>query len=354
LTRSFSDNALLYSFAFTGLGVATLLGGVSIYLIEVGKNPDITHLGDGLWWAIVTLTTVGFGDITPVSPLGRVAGGFLMVAGMFTLALFAGIVSQTILTAVLTIREEQFRMSTTFKHIVVCGYDSGARMLLDTIVQEVDPEETDLLIFSAGNRPADLPPAFTWVSGDPTKESELDKIRLTHALAVIVVGSRSVPPQQADAQTILTVFTIRSHMKRKALSNKRKEPLYVVSEILDSENVEHARAAGADEVVETRRLGYSLLAHAVVMPGTSSIMCRVATVGELGLFVGDVPSQIVTPTSVSELSNQLKTGFEAILIGLQSAKLGREILNPKNDDRVEREDHVIYLAESPIEPESRS
>ena len=83
-------------------------------------------------------------------------------------------------------------------------------------------------------------------------------------------------------------------------------------------------------------------------------MCRVATVGELGLFVGDVPSQIVTPTSVSELSNQLKTGFEAILIGLQSAKLGREILNPKNDERVEREDQVIYLAESPIEPEPRS
>jgi voltage-gated potassium channel len=354
LTRSFSDNALLYSFAFTGLGVATLLGGVSIYLIEVGKNPDITHLGDGFWWAIVTLTTVGFGDITPVSPLGRVAGGFLMVAGMFTLALFAGIVSQTILTAVLTIREEQFRMSTTFKHIVVCGYDSGARMLLDTIVQEVDPEKTDLLIFSAGNRPADLPPAFTWVSGDPTKESELDKIRLTHALAVIVVGSRSVPPQQADARTILTVFTIRSHMRKKALTKKRKQPLYVVSEILDSENVAHARAAGADEVVETRRLGYSLLAHAVVMPGTSSIMCRVATVGELGLFVGDVPGQIVTPTSVSELSTQLKTGFEAILIGLQSAKLGREILNPKNDERVEREDQVIYLAESPIEPEPRS
>ena len=354
LTRSFRDNALLYSFAFTALGAATLLGGFSIYLIEVGKNPDIKTLGDGFWWAIVTLTTVGFGDITPVSPLGRVVGAFLMVSGLFMLALFAGIVSQTILTAVLTIREEQFRMSTTLKHIVICGYDSGARMLLDTIVQEVNPEETAILIFSDGNRPADLPPDFTWVSGDPTKESELDKIRLTHALAVIVVGSRAVPPQQSDAQTILTVFTIRSHMRKKPLSKKRKRPLYVVAEVLDAENVEHARSAGADEVIETTRLGFSLLAHAITMPGASSIMSRVVTVGELGMYVGDIPGAIPTPTSVSELTNHLKTEYAAILIGLQSPESGKEILNPKNDERVGKEDRIIYLAESPIEPEVQS
>ncbi|HUV13593.1 MAG TPA: ion transporter [Acidobacteriota bacterium] len=354
LIRSFRDNVLLYSFAFTALGAATLLGGISIYLIEAAENPGIKTLGDGIWWAIVTLTTVGFGDITPVSPVGRVVGAFLMVAGMFMLALFAGIVSQTILTAVLTIREEQFRMSTTLKHVVICGYDSGARMLLDTIVQEVNPEETAILIFSNGNRPADLPPVFTWVSGDPTKESELDKIRLTHALAVIVVGSRAVPPQQADAQAILTVFTIRSYMRSKALARKRKQPLYVIAEILDAENVEHARSAGADEVIETTRLGFSLLAHAVTMPGAASIMSRVATVGELGLYVGDIPGEVITPTSVSDLSRHLKTEYEAILIGLQSQESGKETLNPRNDEPVRNEDRIIYMAESPIEREPQS
>lgn len=95
---------MLFTFAFSALGAATLLGGTSIYLIEVGRNPTIQTLGDGIWWALVTLTTVGFGDINPVSGLGRVVGGVLMVAGMFTLALFAGIVGQTILRAVLSIR----------------------------------------------------------------------------------------------------------------------------------------------------------------------------------------------------------------------------------------------------------
>lgn len=50
-------------------------------------------------------------------------------------------------------------------------------------------------------------------------------------------------------------------------------PLYVVAEILDTENVAHAISAGADEVIETTRLGFSLLAHAVAEPGTAT-SCR--------------------------------------------------------------------------------
>ena len=68
-------------------------------------------------------------------------------------------------------------------------------------------------------RPRDLPPDFLWVQGDPTKESELDKVRLTHAAAVIVSGERDVSPQAAIATGefavvevedvgVLTTFTI--------------------------------------------------------------------------------------------------------------------------------------------------
>ena len=88
VVRAFQDNILLYGAGFGLLGTATVVGGLSIYLIEGTANPAITSVGDGLWWAIVTVTTVGFGAITPVTPLGRVVGGVLMVAGMFTLALW--------------------------------------------------------------------------------------------------------------------------------------------------------------------------------------------------------------------------------------------------------------------------
>ena len=96
LARSFSENRLLYTFAFSLFGTATLIGGISIYLIEQAHNPNITSAWDGLWWALVTLTTVGYGDMVPLTSLGKVVGGAVMMAGMFSLALFAGIVGHTL------------------------------------------------------------------------------------------------------------------------------------------------------------------------------------------------------------------------------------------------------------------
>ena len=209
--QAFEENGLLFAFAFSVLGVATLLGGLSIYLVEVKAQPvDRRRSWTAFWWALVTVTTVGFGDITPVTSLGRIVGGVLMVAGMFTLALFAGIVGSSLVSGMLSIREEQFRMSDYVNHVVVCGYDESTHILLDALSKELDLDETRVVMFDDHERPRDLPPDFLWVQGDPTKESELDKVRLTHAAAVIVSGARDMSPQNADARTILTAFTIRS------------------------------------------------------------------------------------------------------------------------------------------------
>lgn len=111
LARSFRENALLFGLAFSFLMSAVLLGGISIFLVEGRNNPSFGSTWDGIWWALVTLTTVGYGDLTPVTGLGRVVAGFMMISGMFTLALFAGVVGNTLVKSVLSIREEQFRMS---------------------------------------------------------------------------------------------------------------------------------------------------------------------------------------------------------------------------------------------------
>ena len=342
----FQENGLLYTFALSLLGTATLVGGVSITLIEKGTNPDITTLGDGIWWALVTLTTVGFGDITPITPLGRVVGGVLMVAGMFTLALFAGIVSRTLLHAVWRLREEQIRMSTSIDHIVICGFDAGSRMLLDALTQEVDPDLTSVLVFADGDRPPDLPAGITWVRGDPTKESELGKVRLDHARAGIIVGSRALPPQHADANTILTAFTIRSWLTRQDATQHRKQPLYLVAEILDSENVVHARTAGADEVIETTRLGFSLVAHAVTMPGTAAVLGSVAVAGAHNLYVGPPPADLKLPCSFADTALHIKCELGAMVIGLHDD--GGDRVNPPSDAMVGPDQQLIYLAEKPV------
>ena len=346
LVRTFQENALLYSSTFGFLMAVVALGGVSLFLVEGKVNPNLNTMGDGIWWALVTITTVGFGDITPVTTLGRVVGGGVMILGMFTLALFAGLVGSTLLLVLYRLRQDQFRMSSYANHIVICGYDPTAPLLLQAMLAEVDPDETELVVFGEGDRPAELPPRFIWISGDPSRESELDKVRMTHARAAIVVASRKLLPAQADATTILVTFTIRSYLGREISKRPRKQPVYVVAEILDPENLEHARTAGADEVIETTRLGFSLIAHAAVIPGSGTIMSQVASAEDQSLYT--TPNPHTETVLYGRLVNELRA-LNATVIGLRIPATGQVILNPDDGLVVEPECELVYLAAQPLE-----
>ena len=102
----------------------------------------------------------------------------------------AGTVGNTLIGAVISLREEQFRMSRQFGHIIVMGYDPGSAMLLDLLLEQLPEENKELVIISDRERPPDVPPRFSWVKGDPTKQIELRKVRLEHASKVVVVASR--------------------------------------------------------------------------------------------------------------------------------------------------------------------
>ena len=346
--RAVESNTLLFTFAFSLLGLETLVGGITFFLTEVEAQGGAVTPADGFWWALVTITTVGYGDITPITPLGRIVGGFLMVGGMVTLALFAGIIGQSLVSAVLTIREEQFRMSDYVDHLVVCGYDDTTHHLLDALRTELDLDATRVVLFADAEQPRDLPPEFLWVRGNPSKQSELDKVRLTHASAVIVSGSRTSDPQKSDANSILTVFTIRGYLAEHAEEMRaRKHKLYVVAEVLDAENVAHARTAGADEVVETRKLGSSMLAHSIRYHGAADIMSSVVLAGSQNVYIGRIPQEYAHIRTYLELLRSMQAAQQgALVLGFREPD-GTEHINPKAEEQVGRGSLLIYLADKP-------
>jgi voltage-gated potassium channel Kch len=67
-----------------------LFGSWMAYVAESPTNSEFATYGDSLWWGIVTLTTVGYGDIVPITEKGRIAGTFLMLTGIATLGFVAG------------------------------------------------------------------------------------------------------------------------------------------------------------------------------------------------------------------------------------------------------------------------
>ena len=240
-------------------------------------------------------------------------------------------------------------MSDYVNHIVVCGYDESTRMLLQALASENGLLHSQVVIFDHHERPRELGPDFLWAQGDPTKESELDKVRLTHAEAVIVSGERDTTPQAADARTILITFTIRSYLeKRPRERRRRRSPLYLVAEILDSENVDHAISAGADEVIETRKIGYSMIAHAVGFHGTATAMSRVLVSGDHNVYIGAIPGDRHESVLFGELLSELALSKRGgLVVGVRTPS-GEEIINPAKGFSVEPGTRLLYLAEEPL------
>ena len=221
-------------------------------------------------------------------------------------------------------------------------------MLLEVLISEINTDDQPVVLFGPYERPRTLPPEFMWVQGDPTKESELDKARIAQSANVIITGSRRVKPQEADATTILTAFTIRSHLSKSPIAAKRKKPVHIVAEVLDSENVQHARASGADEVVETRRVGYSLLAHAVAYPGIADATSRVVFAGHQNLYVGSLPKGVRAPAAFDELSREIRAATGCLVVGVRDPMTGQEVVNPAKDELVTPGMEVLYLATEPL------
>lgn len=89
-------------------GLLTLFGawltvavicGTAVYLAEVGVNENIATFGDALWWAIVTIATVGYGDVTPITPEGRLAASVLIVVGITLWAAITGTITSLLITS---------------------------------------------------------------------------------------------------------------------------------------------------------------------------------------------------------------------------------------------------------------
>lgn len=71
----------------------TIFLGSAMYVFEFEKNPSFSSIPQSIYWAIVTITTVGYGDISPITPLGKVFASFIMILGYAIIAVPTGILS---------------------------------------------------------------------------------------------------------------------------------------------------------------------------------------------------------------------------------------------------------------------
>lgn len=81
---------------FLAFLVVLILSATLAYLAERATQPDVfSSIPAALWWAVVTLTTTGYGDVVPVTPLGRITAGIVMICGISVFAFLAGILANS-------------------------------------------------------------------------------------------------------------------------------------------------------------------------------------------------------------------------------------------------------------------
>lgn len=117
------------------LALSILITACLMYYAEHDLQPDkMGTIPDAMWWSIVTITTVGYGDVTPISLWGKVIGAFTALSGVFTVALLTGIVASAFATRV---RTHELEFTTEVEELLKDGQvDAKERRTIEHLRRE--------------------------------------------------------------------------------------------------------------------------------------------------------------------------------------------------------------------------
>ena len=129
LQRVIRDSRHALLSVLIGFCIVLVVSASLAYLLERAAQPQaFGSMPAALWWAITTLTTTGYGDVTPLTPLGRMLGGAVMVSGIIVFALWAGILATGFAEET---RRRQFLQTWDLVAKVPFFHDVGAAAIAD-------------------------------------------------------------------------------------------------------------------------------------------------------------------------------------------------------------------------------
>lgn len=265
-----------------------------IFKSEQETNSAINTLFDAIWYTIVTVTTVGYGDIAPASFLGRLSAMALLLVGVAIFGALSGKFASFILDRQQKKDRGLLKMTNMKNHLLICGWKPGFENILEGMLlanPEIPPERvvilnnakhSDIEAIQANEKLK----AINFLRGDFTDEDALLKAQIKSAERALILADRSeeFSTLETDSRTVLAVITIKNLNPR----------IYCVAEIIDSKFEKHLSLARCDEIIMTSDYEQNLLVQASSGKGMSHILRELAAENEnQGLFLADIPAKFV-------------------------------------------------------------
>lgn len=285
-----------------------------IYLTEQQTNSSINSFFDAFWYTLVTITTVGYGDITPESTIGRLAALILLIAGVAIFGAFSGKFASVLFDQQRKKSRGLIQLKKLKDHFLICGWKPGfEKILSDVLDANPDiPNELIVLVNSASEtemeRILSLPvfAKINYIAGDYTDEDVLLRAKIKTAERALVISdySQNFSELEIDSRTVLAVLTMKN------LNFK----LYTAAELIDSKFEKHLSLAHCDEVILSNEYQRNLLVQASSGQGLSHVLRELITKeADAGLILKDVEEECFFKT-YAEYRQMHKS--KAVLVGI--------------------------------------
>ncbi len=308
-----------------GILILVAIGTVLVTVLE--KPLTFESLFNSFNWAIAT--ALGRGDASFVtSPGGRLVGWLLILFGVGMLALITG--ALVALAVDFLLKEGQGLGSAGHKeHIVVCGWNSTARELIDELKGD-DYQQKVVVLTMADKNPAG--PGVYFVRGDATDAEDLARAGIDYASAALIFPADA--SDEADMHSILIIMAIKSVAPQ----------VRTVAEVNNPRHEPHFRRADVDELLVTSKMASHLLARSALYPGLSSLVTDIVSGGEGSeLYRITLPDEYLGQP-IDLVATRLRNEHNATLLSINRG--GRAFVNPPADFVLEPGDDAVVVAET--------
>lgn len=230
----------------------TALGGVfvvgTLWYTLVEKWPLI----DAAYMTMITLTTVGFGEIYPLSEESRLFTMGLILMGVFIIGYivnrFSGLLIEGYFQERIRMRQEQRLIDTLKEHYIICGYGRMARHV--AIEFEAEGIAFILIDFDEGRIEEAKDRGYIAIQGDATLDDVLHRAKIEDAICLV----SALPSDAENLYAIISAKTLNPNIR-------------TIARASNEEAVKKLKRAGADEVISPYITGGKRIAAAALRPG---------------------------------------------------------------------------------------